>query len=300
VRQTIHRDLVVALVGAVALVQALAAQADVGRFGQLVGLSCAVGLLALVTVGLAASRRVVLGPADRVTLTRAVLTCGVATLVADAARNDTGVESSTTLLVVLAAAALLLDAVDGPIARRTGTASPFGARFDMECDAFLILVLAVHVSRTLGWWVLVIGAARYLLILAQRVMPWLAGVVPARRWRKAVAAYTGVGLTSAASRSLPPGLAVLVVGVALFAIALSFGTQARELWPDRRPLTGRTGRTGRDFPAHAPVTVATSRRASTVSTASTASTAATARMGPDASPASESAVAGIFRLGGPR
>jgi phosphatidylglycerophosphate synthase len=294
VRQTIHRDLVVALVGAVALVQALAAQADVGRFGQLVGLSCAVGLLALVTVGLAASRRVVLGPADRVTLTRAVLTCGVATLVADAARNDTGVESSTTLLVVLAAAALLLDAVDGPIARRTGTASPFGARFDMECDAFLILVLAVHVSRTLGWWVLVIGAARYLLILAQRVMPWLAGVVPARRWRKAVAAYTGVGLTSAASRSLPPALAVLVVGVALFAIALSFGTQARELWPDRRPLTGRTGR---DFPAHAPVTVATSRRASTVSTASTA---ATARIGPDASPASESAVAGIFRLGGPR
>lgn len=296
-RQTIHRDLVVALVGAVALVQALTAQADVGRFGQLVGLSCAAGLLALVTVGLAASRRVVLGPADRVTLTRAVLSCGVATLVADAARNDTGVESSTTLLVVLAAAALLLDAVDGPIARRTGTASPFGARFDMECDAFLILVLAVHVSRTLGWWVLVIGAARYLLILAQRVMPWLAGVVPARRWRKAVAAYTGVGLTSAASRSLPPGLAVLVVGVALFVIALSFGTQARELWPDRRPLTGRTGR---DFPAHAPVAVATSRGASTVSTASTASTAATAGIGPDASPASESAVAGIFRLGGPR
>lgn len=284
-RQTIHRDLVVALVGAVALVQALAAQADVGRFGQLVGLSCAVALLALMSVGLAASGRGQLAPADRVTLTRAVLTCGVAAVVADAARHDTGLESSTTLLVVLAAAALLLDAVDGPIARRTGTASRFGARFDMECDAFLILVLAVHVSRTLGWWVLVIGAARYLLILAQRMMPWLAGVVPARRWRKAVAAYTGVGLTLAASRSLPPGLALLVVGLALFAIALSFGTQALELWPHRRP------RTGRDLPAHAHLTQ---------STASTASTAATAGIGPAASPASESAVAGIFRPGGPR
>jgi len=291
VRQTIHRDLVVALVVAVALVQALALQADVGLFGELVGLSCAVGLLALVAVGLAASGRGKLAPADRVTLTRAVLTCGVAALVADAARNDSGVESRTTLLVGLAAAALLLDAVDGPIARRTGTASPFGARFDMECDAFLILVLAVHVSRTLGWWVLVIGAARYLLMLAQRVMPWLAGEVPARRWRKAVAAYTGAGLTVAASRSLPPGLAVLVVGVALLAIALSFGTQALELWPHRRP------RTGRDSPVHLPVTVATSR---TTSTASTASTAATAGIGPDASPASQSAVPGIFRLGGPR
>ncbi|GAA1984759.1 CDP-alcohol phosphatidyltransferase family protein [Terrabacter lapilli] len=287
-RQTIHRELVVALVGAVALVQALAVQADVGRFGELVGLSCAVGLSALVAAGLGASGRGKLAPADRVTLTRAVLTCGVAAMVADAVRNDTGLESSTTLLVVLAAAALLLDAVDGPIARRTGTASPFGARFDMECDAFLILVLAVHVSRTVGWWVLLIGAARYLLILAQRLMPWLAGVVPARRWRKAVAAYTGAGLTVAASRSLPPGLAVLVVGVALVAIALSFGTQALELWPHRRP------RIGRDSPAHVPVTVATSR------TASTASTAATAGVGPDASPASVCAVPGIVRLGGPR
>ena len=39
-----------------------------------------------------------------------------------------------------------LDAVDGQVARRTGTVSALGARFDMEVDAFLILVLSVYVA----------------------------------------------------------------------------------------------------------------------------------------------------------
>ena len=47
----------------------------------------------------------------------------------------------------LAVVALALDAVDGRVARRTGTVSPFGARLDGEADAFLMLVLSVHVAR---------------------------------------------------------------------------------------------------------------------------------------------------------
>ena len=43
--------------------------------------------------------------------------------------------------------ALALDGVDGQVARRTGTASELGARFDMEVDAFLILVLSVAAGR---------------------------------------------------------------------------------------------------------------------------------------------------------
>ncbi|MFD8079956.1 CDP-alcohol phosphatidyltransferase family protein [Streptomyces sp. NPDC059718] len=44
------------------------------------------------------------------------------------------------LITCLATLALLVDAVDGRVARRTGTTSPLGARFDMETDAFLIRV----------------------------------------------------------------------------------------------------------------------------------------------------------------
>ena len=51
-------------------------------------------------------------------------------------------------LVVLAAVALVLDGVDGQVARRTGTVSALGARFDMEVDAFLMLVLSVYVASS--------------------------------------------------------------------------------------------------------------------------------------------------------
>ncbi|GAA4940924.1 hypothetical protein GCM10023238_03240 [Streptomyces heliomycini] len=49
----------------------------------------------------------------------------------------------------LTAVALILDGVDGKVARRTGTSTPLGARFDMEVDAFLILVLSVYVSMAM-------------------------------------------------------------------------------------------------------------------------------------------------------
>src|SRR5262245_48079916 len=84
-----------------------------------------------------------LGPADRVTLLRAGLVAGAAAFVADPFVQPVQVSA----LVLLAVVALVLDGVDGWIARRTGTVSEFGARFDMEVDAFLILVLSVYVAR---------------------------------------------------------------------------------------------------------------------------------------------------------
>ena len=95
-----------------------------------------------------------LGPASWVTLARATLAVGVAALAADSFTHDTPV----ALLVTLAAVALALDAVDGWVARRTGTATALGARFDGEVDAFLILALSVYVAPAYGAWVLAIGA----------------------------------------------------------------------------------------------------------------------------------------------
>ena len=65
------------------------------------------------------------------------------------------------MLVALTVPALVLDAVDGRVARRTGTVTEFGGRFDGEVDAFLILVLSVAAAPTVGWWVLAAGVVRY-------------------------------------------------------------------------------------------------------------------------------------------
>src|SRR5260370_39300616 len=74
------------------------------------------------------------------------------------------------LLAAIAGAALLLDGADGWAARRQGLVSAFGARFDMEVDAFAISVLAITVVKAAAvpYSVLAIGAMRYLYVRAGR------------------------------------------------------------------------------------------------------------------------------------
>jgi phosphatidylglycerophosphate synthase len=177
------------------------------------------------------------GPASWVTLARATLAVGVAALAADAFAHDTPV----ALLVTLAAVALVLDAVDGWVARRTGTATALGARFDGEVDAFLILALSVYVAPAYGTWVLVIGAARYLFGAGEWLLPWMRAPLPPRRWRKLVAATQGIVLTVAAAGVLPRALTQALLVVALALLAASVGECVWWLWR-RRADVGQGGR----------------------------------------------------------
>ncbi|GGP44571.1 CDP-alcohol phosphatidyltransferase family protein [Saccharothrix coeruleofusca] len=214
----------------VLLLGALDVAVGLGPLGLLVGLAYA--LATPVLLGQAAHRAgaVALGPADRVTLARALLVGGVAALVADRLGHDV----PTALLVVLASVALALDFVDGRVARRTGTASPLGARFDMEVDAFLILVLSAHVALELGPWVLVIGALRYVFVAASWGLRWLRGALPPSFARKAVAAAQGVVLVVAAAGVVPHG--AVLVGLALAALLWSFGRDT--LWLRHNAMEG--------------------------------------------------------------
>ncbi|HEX6471972.1 MAG TPA: CDP-alcohol phosphatidyltransferase family protein [Streptosporangiaceae bacterium] len=204
----------------VALLALLAATTGLGPAGLLAGLAYAVGLGATLTVAMRHRGVRALGPADHVTLARATLTGCVTAIVANAFWTPA---ASTVLLVPVAAVALALDAVDGHVARRTGTASPLGARFDMEVDAFLILVLSVFVAGSLGAWVLAIGAMRYGFAAASRPLAWLAAPLPPSMARKTIAALQGIALTVAAAGVLPRPAAAAVVGLALAALAWSFG-----------------------------------------------------------------------------
>jgi phosphatidylglycerophosphate synthase len=150
----------------------------------------------------------------------------------------------TAVLVATITLALVLDAVDGAVARHTGTASPLGGRFDMEIDAFLILVLSLIVARQLGAWVVTIGAMRYVFWVAGRLVPWLGAPVPPRYWRKVVAATQGIVLTAVASKLFPAWLEITAVAVALALLVESFGRdvvwqwQAHQRSPERNPTLG--------------------------------------------------------------
>jgi phosphatidylglycerophosphate synthase len=225
--RTVRRATSLGALGTPVLLGVLSLTAGLGTPGWVVGLLAGWALTALVVAGRIRSGDRAVLPADWVTLTRALLGAGVAALVADSA-GSAGRPLAVPALITLAAVALALDAVDGQVARRTRTATPFGARLDGEVDAFLILVLSVAVSRDLGSWVLAIGAARYALLVAGWAVRWLAAPLPPRYWRKVVAAVQGVVLTVAASGWLPRPVGMVAVGIALALLAESFGRDV--LW----------------------------------------------------------------------
>lgn len=226
---TLRHGPVVGMAAQVLLLAALSTMTGLGPVGWAVGLTSAAVANAATARGLARSGADVLGPADLVTLTRAMFACGAAALVADSFVRKPAV----TALVAVAVAALVLDAVDGRVARRTGTASRFGARFDGEVDAFLMLVLSVYVARSAGGWVLAIGATRYLFAVAGWGLPWLRAQLPPRYWRKVVTATQGVVLTIAAADVEPRWLTHAALAVALSLLAESFGRDVWWLWRHR-------------------------------------------------------------------
>ncbi|SEG67137.1 CDP-alcohol phosphatidyltransferase [Thermomonospora echinospora] len=223
------------------LLTVLAAGVGLRPEGWAAATGYAVILAVLLTCALSRSRTRSLGPADWVTLARAELVGGVTALVATA---WVGKAVPVGLIVALATVALVLDGVDGQVARRTGTVSALGARFDMETDAFLVLVLSVFAARSLGVWVLAIGAMRYVFVAASWAAPWLRASLPPSFARKTVAATQGVILVVAIAGVTSRPVAAGLVGAALAALVWSFGRDVRWLWRGR----GAAGARGRTSP----------------------------------------------------
>jgi phosphatidylglycerophosphate synthase len=217
------------LLAQVLLLAVLVETAGLGAAGWGVGTACALTMAVALARGLARSSGDRLGPASWVTLARATFAVGVVALAADSFTGDTPV----ALLVTLAAVALVLDAVDGWVARRSGIATALGARFDGEVDAFLILALSVYVAPAQGAWVLAIGAARYVFLAGEWLLPWMRAPLPPRRWRKVVAATQGVVLAVAASGVLPRALTQALLVAALALLTASMGQCTRWLWSRR-------------------------------------------------------------------
>jgi len=133
--------------------------------------------------------------------------------------------SSSWLLVLLASIGATADLFDGPLARRSGLASRFGARFDMEVDALLILMLSGLVWRAadVGPWVVVSGLMRYAFIAAGWVRPWMRTALPPSRRRQTVCVVQIVALIAALIPGLPAPGAALISAAGLALLAWSFG-----------------------------------------------------------------------------
>nr|WP_320142322.1 CDP-alcohol phosphatidyltransferase family protein [uncultured Cohaesibacter sp.] len=163
------------------------------------------------------------GAANVVTTIRAVIVCLVAAAMLFA--RDLSVASSALWPIIgLITLALLLDGIDGYLARTLNLASELGARFDMEVDAFLLLVLSIGVFLLdkAGPWVLAIGMMRYCFVIAQFFVPALKGkLLPSFR-RKLICVIQGAILCLCLVPFIPPVWSGSLAFVALVLLSYSF------------------------------------------------------------------------------
>ena len=167
------------------------------------------------------------GPANQITLLRAILVAGLAILVGQPATPVTAWR-----VVLIAIVAALLDGVDGWVARRTGTVSAFGTRFDMETDAALILVLAILAWQygKAGAWVLLSGLLRYIFVAAGWLWPWMRSPLSSTLRGKIVCVVQIVALIVAMAPMIAPPASSLVAAVGLLALSYSFLVDTLRLW----------------------------------------------------------------------
>jgi len=221
------RDLAVAFV--------FAAFTAVGTWGLLglpasyilIAVAVYLGLAALVLTGLPRDfKGSGLGPANRVTLARAVLAVPVLAL---ALQPGALGDSLAWWTIVLSTGVLAADGLDGYVARRTGSGSRFGARFDMELDAALLMALSLLVWRDgrVGSWVLLVGLMRYAFVAAGWIRPELAADLPPSQRRKVVCVIQGVVLLVALAPVIPDAVAVAVAAMGLAVLTYSFAVDVR-------------------------------------------------------------------------
>lgn len=233
------------VVAAVATVAAaIAATAFVlAEFGPFSAVSGAAAVAAFAVVGVAvaagferSSVGAPFGLANTLTLLRAGINCLVLgwlaepALFAPAWRLGWG-----WLLVAVVAVSLALDGLDGRCARRRGQSSAFGARFDVEVDALLLvtLALAAVVLDRAALWVLAVAAPYPLFRAAARAWPRLRGALAPSPWRKLAFGLQATALLALVTPAVPADAAAVFALLALVLVAASFGRDVHAL--ARRP-----------------------------------------------------------------
>lgn len=170
------------------------------------------------------------GVANRVTMIRVALAALVLGLVI-AGPSGADRAAIAWLAIGLTTGELILDGVDGRLARRSGLATRFGARFDLETDAALILVLAALAWQLgkAGPWVLAAGLMRYGFVAAGRMWPRLRRPLAPSLRRQTVCVVQIVGLLMAISPLFPRPYSVVIAALTLATLTASFYVDVRAL-----------------------------------------------------------------------
>jgi phosphatidylglycerophosphate synthase len=173
----------------------------------------------------------IFGRANQVTTARAVFVALAAATIGEPVLPMVAASAAAAAMAVT-----MMDGVDGWIARREGIASAFGARYDMEVDALLILVLSIlaFTHDKAGAWVILSGLLRYVFVAAGWTWPWMERpLIPSRR-RQAACVIQIVALIAIIEPMVTRPLSEAVAAFALGMLSASFGADTWWLVLHRR------------------------------------------------------------------
>jgi phosphatidylglycerophosphate synthase len=170
------------------------------------------------------------GPANQITTARAVFVALIAACIGELADVIAAVAAAAAIAVTV------MDGVDGWVARRTRMSSAFGARFDMEVDSLLILVLSILAWQyeKAGGWVMLSGLLRYVFVLAGWVWPWMERPLEPSRRRQTVCVVQVTALIVVVEPFVPRPISTAVAAIGLAILAASFLVDTRWLVLHRR------------------------------------------------------------------
>jgi phosphatidylglycerophosphate synthase len=148
----------------------------------------------------------------------------------------------TFLCGCLALVVFALDGLDGWVARRTGTATRFGAALDSEADAFFVAAMSIRAwtANVAGPWVLIAGTLRYAFVLSLWIRPARAPVPRSRLARSifgvSVSAFIGAFVLPASATTR------VFLAIACAALVVSFMRSYWHAWfgaPQRIEMAGK-------------------------------------------------------------
>ena len=167
------------------------------------------------------------GPANHVTMIRVMIVALIASLIGEPVIPRAAAAASIATAVMA-----VLDGVDGWLARRSRMASAFGARFDMETDAALVMAMSILIWQygKAGVWALLGGMMRYIFVIAGWWLPWMARPLRPTRRARTITVCHMVGLSVGLAPFVPVPLSAIVVGLTTAALSWSFAVDVRRLW----------------------------------------------------------------------
>ncbi len=119
-------------------------------------------------------------------------------------------------------AVIMLDVIDGAIARKKNLQSDFGLYFDMETDALFVLLVAfvLYTENMIPVWVFIPGLLRYINVAIYSIFRLPAKKEPKRKYASYIAGFLFLALIL--PFIIPANFSIPILAIASIAVIFSF------------------------------------------------------------------------------